>query len=108
MCIRDRSTTMLEFLSPGNMIMVSSPLYGGTDHFVNHFLTKIGVSVLEFKPKQSFEEMISLIENSGRADKLAMIFMETPANPTNALIDIEMCKKIADKYSCLLYTSRCV
>ena len=30
-----------------------------------------------------------------------MIFIETPANPTNALIDIEMCKSIADLYSSL-------
>lgn len=93
------STTMLEFLSPGDMIMVSSPLYGGTDHFVNHFLKKIGISVLEFKPRQSYEEIVSLIENSDGFDKLRMIFMETPANPTNELIDIEMCKRIADKYS---------
>lgn len=93
------STAMLEFLTPGDMILVSSPLYGGTDHFVTHFLTKIGISVLEFKPKQTYEEIISLIEESGRGDKLAMIFIETPANPTNTLIDIEMCRKIADKYS---------
>jgi len=28
-----------------------------------------------------------------------MIYIETPANPTNTLIDIECCKRIADKFS---------
>jgi methionine-gamma-lyase len=27
-----------------------------------------------------------------------MVYAETPANPTNSLIDIEMCRRIADKY----------
>jgi methionine-gamma-lyase len=93
------STAMLEFLSPGDLLLVSSPLYGGTDHFVTHFLKKIGVSVIEFKPRQSHDEIISLIENSGKADKLVMIFMETPANPTNEIIDLECFKEIAEKYS---------
>ena len=30
---------------------------------------------------------------------MSMIFIETPGNPTNALIDLEKCRKIADKYS---------
>lgn len=93
------STLLLEFLSPGDLLMVSSPLYGGTDHFVNHFLPKIGIDVIEFKPRQTYEDMTALIENSGKADKLAMIYLETPANPTNDLIDIECCKSIAEKYS---------
>lgn len=93
------STLLLEFLSPGDLLMVSSPLYGGTDHFVNHFLPKIGIDVIEFKPRQTYEDMTALIENSGKADKLAMIYLETPANPTNDLIDIQCCKEIADKYS---------
>jgi len=93
------STMMLEFLSPGDVILVSSPLYGGTDHFVNHFLTKIGISVAEFKPGQTKEEIINLLEATGKAEKLAMIYIETPANPTNSLIDMDMCKEIADKYS---------
>ncbi|MBS1513923.1 MAG: cystathionine gamma-synthase family protein [Bacteroidetes bacterium] len=93
------STLLLEFLSPGDLLMVSSPLYGGTDHFVNHFLPKIGIDVIEFKPRQTYEDMTALIENSGKADKLAMIYLETPANPTNDLIDIQCCKEIAEKYS---------
>ncbi len=39
-----------------------------------------------------------MIVDSGMSQKLALIFIETPANPTNELIDIEMCKEIADHF----------
>jgi len=93
------STVLLEFLKPGDLLLFSSPVYGGTDHFINHFLPKIGVNAIGFTPNQSKEEIISLIENSGKADKLAMVYIETPANPTNDLIDISVCKEIADHFS---------
>lgn len=93
------STVLLEFLQPGDLLLYSTPLYGGSDHFINHFLKKIGVHSIAFKPGQERNEISSIIEHSGLADKLAMIYIETPANPTNAVIDIECCKTIADKYS---------
>jgi methionine-gamma-lyase len=93
------STCMLEFLHPGDLLLFSNPVYGGTDHFVNHVLVKFGIHVLGFHAGMSEEELEELIESSGKADRLAMIFMETPANPTNDLIDIEACSHLAAKYS---------
>jgi len=95
------STTLLEFLNPGDLLLFSSPTYGGTDHFINDFLNKIGIHTIAFTPNDSKEDIIKRLKNSGLANKLSMIFIETPANPTNALIDIEMCKSIADLYSSL-------
>lgn len=89
------STVLLEFLKPGDLLLFSSPTYGGTDHFIHHFLKKIGVDSIGFKPGQSEEEILDILKKSGKADKLAMIYVETPANPTNAIIDIELCSKIA-------------
>ena len=93
------STVLLEFLKPGDLLIYSMPVYGGTDHFIHHFLNKIGVQAIGFQPGQGKDELIEMVEKSGRADKLGMIFIETPANPTNALIDIEACKEVADHFS---------
>jgi methionine-gamma-lyase len=93
------TTTLLEFLAPGDLLLYSTPLYGGTDHFIHHFLSKIGVHTASFKPGMELHEVENLLEQTGLAQKLAMIYIETPANPTNALIDIEACHKIAKKYS---------
>lgn len=92
------STTMLEFLKDGDLLVYSSTLYGGTDHFIHDYLKKVGVDSISFEPGQTEEEVIALIEQSGKADKLAMIYAETPANPNNAMVDIAMCRAIADKY----------
>jgi len=93
------STVLLECLSPGDLLLYSSPVYGGTDFFIKNILTKFGINVLGFRAGQSKDEILELIEKSGFKDKLALIHIETPANPTNALIDISMCREIADHYS---------
>ena len=93
------TTVLLEFLKPGDLLVYSNPLYGGTDHFIQHFLPKIGVHTLGFMPGQSKESLMQAIEATGHSDRVAMIYIETPANPTNDLIDIGMCREIADQYS---------
>lgn len=93
------TTPLMEFLNPGDLLLFSSPLYGGTDHFIKHVLTRFGITVVEFKPGNTFEEIIEIVEQTGIADRLSMIYVETPGNPTNALIDIKMCRKIGDNYS---------
>jgi len=92
------STTLLEFLNPGDLLLYSSPTYGGTDHFISHFLPKIGIEAVGFYPHQTKEEIIELIENTGKANRLSHIYIETPANPTNDLVDIKMCKEIAEYF----------
>ncbi|MEN8928391.1 MAG: cystathionine gamma-synthase family protein [Flavobacteriales bacterium] len=93
------STVLLEFLNPGDLLLFSSPSYGGTNHFINNFLLKIGVEVVSFTAEDSKETIIERINETGKADKLAQIFVETPANPTNAIIDISVCKEISNHFS---------
>lgn len=92
------STVFMEFLEPGDLLVYSSPLYGGTDHFIHHFLPKYGIHTLGFKPNATKSEIIEMIEESGHGDKLSIIYVETPANPTNAIVDLEMINEIKNKY----------
>jgi methionine-gamma-lyase len=93
------TTVLLEFLKPGDLLLISNPVYGGSDHFIKKILPKFGISVAAFSVGQTKEEIIQLVENTGIADKLAMVYIETPANPTNDLIDIEESKEIAKYFS---------
>lgn len=93
------STVLMEFLRPGKLLLYSSPTYGGTDHFINHVLTSWGVQVVNFLPNETKEEIIAKVEATGLADQLALVYVETPANPTNTLIDIEMCSEVAKHFS---------
>ena len=93
------TTVLLEFLKPGDLLLYSMPIYGGTDHFINTFLPKIGIDVLGFLPDLSEMEIKEVLLNSGKADQLAMIYIETPANPTNTIIDITACANVAKHFS---------
>lgn len=93
------STAMMEFMQPGDLLLYSKPVYGGTDHFINHFLKKLNIESVGFRAGETKEEIIQRIEASGKADKLAMIHIETPANPTNAIIDIELCAEIKSYFT---------
>ncbi len=93
------STVLLEFLKPGDTILYSSPLYGGTEHFIQHVLPQFGINIIRFKTGTSQEDVIDMVRQSGHADSLKLIYIETPANPTNDLIDIACCKEIAKYFS---------
>lgn len=92
------TTVLLEFLKPGDTILCSTPTYGGTDHFINHILNKFQIDALFFQAGATEKEIRNIIEESGRKDALRLIYIETPANPTNALIDIEMCSTLANEF----------
>lgn len=93
------STVLLEFLKPGDLLLYSNPIYGGTDHFIKHILTKFGIEVMGFTPNDTRADIEEKIENHPAKNRLAMIYIETPANPTLDLFDIAECADIAKKYS---------
>lgn len=93
------STVLLEFLKPGSLLLYSAPVYGGTHHFIHHVLTKFGVDSIEFGVSDSKEEIIEKIVSSGKKNDLAMIYIETPANPTNDLFDISEAIDLAKQFS---------
>lgn len=93
------STTFLELLEPGKVILHSDPVYGGTDYLLNHILPGLGISTTGFNAPGNKNEIEKIIKDNDLKGKLGMIYIETPANPTNAIIDIKMCSELAKKYS---------
>ncbi len=93
------STVFFEFLQPGDTFLYSAPLYGGTEHFINHVLNKYNIQGIQFNHHHTEKDIIQLIEKQIDKTKLKLIYIETPSNPTNTLIDIAMCRKIADYFS---------
>ncbi|MFZ9386746.1 MAG: cystathionine gamma-synthase family protein [Chitinophagaceae bacterium] len=93
------ATSFFTFLKPGDVLLYSNPVYGGTHKFIHHILTHFGVEVIGFRAGERLEDVEQRLLESGHARNLKMIFIETPANPTNDLIDIGMCRSLAAKYS---------
>ena len=88
------TTALLEFLKPGDLLLFSRPVYGGTDHFIHNYLKKQNIESVGFIAGETKDEIIERINATGRGNKLGMIHIETPGNPTNAIIDIKMCAEI--------------
>lgn len=93
------STTMFALLSPGDVVLYNEPVYGGSDYFIKHILTRFGIEVVEFHAGISAEQIRQRINDVGIGDRLRMIFLETPANPTMAMVDIEECAQLAKELS---------
>jgi methionine-gamma-lyase len=93
------ATTLLTFLSPGDVLLYSNPVYGGTHKFIHHILTHFGIEVIGFHTGQNKATLEKLLIENGCGGRLKMIYVETPANPTNDLIDIAMCSAIAKQFS---------
>jgi methionine-gamma-lyase len=89
------STTLLTYLKPGDTFVHSEPVYGGTEHLIDSVLPAFGITGEPFgvfPGSQTLEQAVAQARARGR---LGMIFIETPANPTNDLIDIAACARLA-------------
>lgn len=93
------STVMLEFMRPGDVVLHSNPLYGGTDTFFKAILSRYQIGAHGFMPGDTEADILADIDKAGLRDKISVIFVETPANPNNVLIDISMCVRIAQQLS---------
>lgn len=82
------TTTMLTLLRPGDVLLHSEPIYGGTDHFIRTVLPEFGISSASFPAGLPAAEALAMAERSLNGRPVKMALVETPANPTNALVDI--------------------
>ena len=90
------STCLWTYLRPGDVIIHSAPIYGGTEFLIRNILPEFGVSSIEFEAGGDKHTLPS-IEEATKAGRVSVIYAETPANPTNALIDLKACVAMADK-----------
>lgn len=89
-------TTILAFVRPGDVILHSQPLYGGTETLFAKTLAGLSIGALGFTDGIDEAAVRLAAEDAMRNGRVAMIFIETPANPTNGLVDIAMVRRIAE------------
>ncbi|MBW8910416.1 MAG: cystathionine gamma-synthase family protein [Sphingomonas sp.] len=83
------ATLMLALVRPGDVIVHSSPLYAATETLIARILGRFGVSWLDFPAGATVEEISAVLETAKAKGRVAFIYLESPANPTNALVDVE-------------------
>jgi methionine-gamma-lyase len=85
-------TALLMLLRPGQSIVYTVPIYGGTQHFIQDHLSKWGVEGFPI-PAGRGDLLTKAIAS---AKNLGAVLVETPANPTLVMTDIrEVCSAVA-------------
>ena len=80
------TAVLLTFLRPGELVLFSLPAYGGTTTLMTGLLSDFGVLVRPFRSGATRADLDELVGE----DDLAMVYVETPANPTNELFDLDL------------------
>lgn len=91
------SAVFLAFLRPGDVLLHSSPLYGGTETMLRKILPEFGIHSVEFHDGLHAGAIEKAAAAAAAKGRLAMIFVETPANPTNAMVDFAAVRAVADQ-----------
>jgi methionine-gamma-lyase len=89
------STTLWTFLRPGDVVVHSEPLYGGTEFLVHNILPQFGIRPEGFGAGGTGRSLAEAVEAARPQGRIAVIYVETPANPTNGLVDIGRCAEMA-------------
>ena len=92
---------LLAYCNAGDVIVHSGPLYAATEGFIAKVLSKFGITYLDFAAGATREEIDQVLTRANaqaeaQGGKVAMVYLESPANPTNALVDVEAVKASRD------------
>ena len=90
------STTLWAYARPGTVIVHSGPVYGGTDFLLTRILPQFGVTAIAFPAEGGTSAMDQAIAKAQERGPVAALFLETPANPTNGLVDIGRARRLAE------------
>jgi methionine-gamma-lyase len=89
------STCLWAYLRPGDVVLQSQPIYGGTETLLHSILPEFGVTQIGFEVEGGTAAMRAAAEQAQRAGRVAAIYLETPANPTNGLVDIAEARRLS-------------
>jgi methionine-gamma-lyase len=91
------STTILAFARPGDVILHSQPLYGGTETLLARTMADFNIGAVGFVDGVSEPAIRAAVQEARGKGRISVIMTETPANPTNTLVDIKLLRRIADE-----------
>jgi methionine-gamma-lyase len=88
------ATLMLALVNQNDVIVHSGPLYAATETMIARILSRFGITFLDFPAGATQAEIEVMLAQAkemaaAKGGKLALIYLESPANPTNALVDIQ-------------------
>jgi methionine-gamma-lyase len=91
------ATTILAFAKPGDVILHSQPLYGGTETLIAKTLANLSIKAVGFGDGVDEAGIRAAAKEAQGMGRVSIIKIETPSNPLNTLVDIALIRKVADE-----------
>ncbi len=96
------ATTLWTYLRPNDVVLISQPLYGGTETLIEKTLPNFGIRAVGVSEACSRDAVtaattraLSLAREYG--GRVSLILTETPANPTNSLVDLRLMREASER-----------
>ncbi|HEY0026308.1 MAG TPA: cystathionine gamma-synthase family protein [Allosphingosinicella sp.] len=90
------ATLLLAFVQPGDVVVHSGPLYAATETLIGRILGRFGVSWLDFPAGATEDEIADVMTRAKAKGRVPLVYLESPANPTNVLVDVEAVRRVVD------------
>lgn len=91
------STVLMALARSGDVVLQSTPIYGGTETLIRNIMPNYGISSVDFVAGAPEAEIRAQAEEAMKKGRVAVIYTETPTNPTNEIVDLALMKQLADE-----------
>jgi cystathionine gamma-synthase/methionine-gamma-lyase len=83
------------FLRPGDSVLHTRPIYGGTDGLLYNHLMQFGINPVGIPDALDADSIRSAAHTAMAHGRVGLVMVETPANPTSGISDIALIAAIA-------------
>lgn len=81
-------SAIMATMKPGEVLVYSQPIYGGTETLILNLLPKWGIRAVGFAANDSKAAIEKAFARAQDLGPVGLVLAETPANPTNGLVDL--------------------
>ena len=85
------------FLLPGDSVLHTRPIYGGTDGLLYTHLVKFGITPFGIADALDADAVRAAAQAAMAHGRVGLVMVETPANPTSGIADIALIASVADE-----------
>jgi len=95
------STTLWAYLKPNDSLLMSEPLYGGTETLIDKTLPAFGIGAVRVADAVNREAVMAGAKRAlemakAKGGRVGLLVTETPANPTNSLVDLALWREASE------------
>jgi len=90
------ATTLLAYIRPGDVILHSQPLYGGTESLLAQTLQSLGVTSQGFVDGVNGDAVRRAAEEACSKGRVPIILVESPSNPLNTMVDLALVRAVSE------------